>query len=174
MLGVDCGEFNTLGWLHLHHEMVPSQVRFSVTGKTVVASVAHIGASGTIGDDMPALKAWMDFKGVERAGRPFCLFFDNPRETPEEEPRSEACIPILRPFLPEGKFRTKELPETAVAEMKHEGSPDEFYLTYELFLESLINGVYRILGPAREYYTAMTEVKGPRTSFLIQQPIAKE
>lgn len=123
---------------------------------------------------MKDLKAWIDSNGVEQTGYPFCLFYDNPTETPEEELRSEACIPVAARFKPAGKVMVKEIPETEVAETRHEGSSEKFAETYGPFLEGLLNSGYQIVGPAREYFMAVADARGPGSGFLIQQPIAKK
>jgi DNA gyrase inhibitor GyrI len=149
-------------------------MKFSVSPKLTVASVEHRGSYATIGEDMRELKAWIDSRGIEQAGYPFCLFYDNPTETPESELRSDACIPVLNAFEPEGKFMMKQMDQVDVAETRHEGPPETFAKTYGPFLEKLINSGYRLLGPAREYFTAVSSVKGPGSGFLIQQPVARK
>ncbi len=155
-------------------QMGTPEMRFSVAGRMTVASVAHTGTYSSIGRDMLELKAWIDSHRIGQAGYPFCLFFDNPSETPESELRSEACIPVSNPFKQDGRFLMKELPEVNVAETRHRGPPERFGMTYGPFLEWLMNNGYQILGPAREYYMAVTDVSGPGAGFLIQQPVAKK
>ncbi len=123
---------------------------------------------------MGKLKSWMDSKGIEQSGYPFCLFYDNPSETRASELRSEACIPVAKPFTSEDDYKMKEFGETRVAETRHTGPPEEFGKTYGPFLEGLLNQGYRIVGPAREYFMTVTEVMGPGSGFLIQQPVAKK
>ncbi len=154
--------------------MTAGETKFSVSPKLVVASVEHRGPYDGIGAAMRELKDWIDAKGIEQSGYPFCLFYDNPRETPANELRSEACIPVSGPFEGEGKFKLKELPEASVAETRHEGPPEQFPMTYGPFLEGLLDSGYQLLGPAREYFTTVSDVKGPGSGFLIQQPIAKK
>lgn len=132
------------------------------------------GPYSGIGETMARLRDWMDLKGVSPAGYPFCLYYDNPQEIPATDLRSEACIPVSAPFDPEGDFRMKEMPESRVAETKHKGPPEEFAKTYGPFLEGLLDAGYKIVGPAREFYTEVALVKGPGSGFLIQQPVAKQ
>jgi DNA gyrase inhibitor GyrI len=150
------------------------EVRFTKAPKLVVAYAQRRGPYEEIGGAMRSLKTWIDSKGIEQAGYPFCMFYDNPSETPATELRSEACIPVARQFEPEGEFRSKELEEADVAETRHEGPPEEFAKTYGPFLEGLLNQGYSLMGPAREYFRTALEVRGPGSGFLIQQPIAKK
>lgn len=150
-----------------------SQARFTRAPKLVVAFVERRGAYSGIGGDMLKLKHWIDSKGIEQAGHPFCQYYDNPGETPVESLRSEACIPVARGFTPEGEFKMKELEETPVAETRHTGRPEDFAATYGPFLEGLLREGYELVGPAREYYATVSAVEGPGSGFLIQQPVAK-
>lgn len=153
--------------------MASPEVKFTNAPKLTVAFVENKGSYSQIGRSMRDLKDWIDSKGIEQSGYPFCLFYDNPTETPKDELRSEACIPVGKAFDPEGEFKLKELEETQVAETRHQGPPEEFAKTYGPFLEGLLNQGFRIVGPAREYFMTVSDVKGPGSGFLIQQPIAK-
>ncbi|MDG6901530.1 MAG: GyrI-like domain-containing protein [Nitrososphaerota archaeon] len=153
--------------------MAYPEVRFLTAPKLVVAAVERRGSYSRVGVEMQELKSWIDSKGVEQAGYPFCLYYDNPSETPEAELRSEACIPVRRQFQPEGEVKMKELGEVQVAETRHPGPPEEFGRTYGPFLEGLLKAGYSLVGPAREYYTSVMDVRGPGSGFLIQQPVAK-
>jgi DNA gyrase inhibitor GyrI len=150
------------------------EVKFTTAPKVIVAFIERRGAYSGIGEDMQKLKNWIDSKGIEQAGYPFCQYFDNPGETPEASLRSEACIPVRKEFHPEGEFKMKELGEAQVAETKHTGRPEDFATTYGPFLEGLLKQGYDLVGPAREYYMTVSGVKGPGSGFLIQQPIAKK
>ncbi len=154
-------------------KMAAPEVAFTTAKKMVVAYVERHGAYSGIGESMAKLKNWIDAKGIEQAGYPFCLFYDNPEETPQTELRSDACIPVGREFAPEGEFKLKTLDEVAAAETRHAGNPEDFAKTYGPFLEGLLKQGYRLVGPAREYFMTVSDVRGPGSGFLIQQPIAK-
>jgi DNA gyrase inhibitor GyrI len=153
--------------------MSSPEVKIKVAPKVMVAFIERRGAYSGIGETMSRLKEWLDHKGIEQSGYPFCLFYDNPFETPEAELRSEACIPVAKEFVAEGDFRMKTFDQMDVAETRHTGPPEEFGKTYGPFLEGLLKSGYKILGPAREYFMAVADVKGPGSGFLIQQPISK-
>jgi effector-binding domain-containing protein len=154
--------------------MAEPVISFRVAPKMVVASLEKRGAYTGVGEAMRELKEWVASKGVKQVGNPFCLYFDNPSETSESLLRSEVCIPVAVALKGEGRFRIREFAETQVAETRHHGPPKKFAVTYGPFLETLLKSGYRLLGPAREYYTNVTDVTGPGAGFLIQQPIAKE
>lgn len=152
--------------------MTGPEVIFTVSPKQTVVFLERKGAYSGVGEAMMKLKKWADSNHIAQVGRPFCLYFDNPMETPEAELRSEVCIPIAKAVQGEGQFKVKELAETQVAETKHVGPPEKFAETYGPFLEGLLKSGYRLLGPAREYYLSAKEVTGPGAGILIQQPIA--
>lgn len=154
--------------------MVAPEVRFTDAPRMIVAFLERKGPYAGVGETMRRLKSWIDSKGIVQAGHPFCMFYDNPTETPAGELRSEACIPVGKPFPPEGNYKVKELAEAVVAETRHRGPPEDFAKTYGPFLEGLLNQGYRIVGPAREYFLTVSDVKGPGSGFLIQQPVAKK
>ena len=153
--------------------MASPEVKFATSPPMRVAFVERRGSYSGIREEMLRLKNWIDSKGIEQAGYPFCQYFDNPGETPAAELKSEACIPVRGGFQPEAEFRMKELGEAPVAETRHTGRPEEFAKTYGPFLEGLLSQGYSLVGPAREYYMTISEVRGPGSGFLIQQPIAK-
>ncbi len=154
--------------------MAAPEVKFITAPKLIVAAIERRGSYSTIGESMRELKTWIDSKGIEQAGYPFCLFYDNPTETPEAELRSEACIPVAKPFEPEGNYKMKEFSEALVAETRHQGPSEEFAKTYGPFLEGLSNQGYQIVGPAREYFMAVSDVNGPGSGFLIQQAVTRK
>ena len=148
-------------------------VEFKVAPGIVVASLEVRGPYPRVAEAMRELKSWIDSKGVKQVEHPFCLYCDNPTETPAPELRSEVCIPVAKFLEDKGMFRIKELAETQVAVTHYAGPPDKFALTYCPFLEGLLKHEYRLIGPARECYVNITDATGPRAGFLIQQPIEK-
>ena len=154
--------------------MASPEVKFGTAPKVLVAYLERKGAYSSIGETMRSLKDWIDSKGIEQAGYPFCVFYDNPNETLEPELRSEACIPVGNAFEPEGDIKVKELAEVQVVEARHEGPPEDFAMTYGNLLQWLLNQGYQVLGPAREYFMSVSKVEGPGSGFLIQQPVAKK
>ena len=149
------------------------EVRFSTSPSMTAVCAARRGAYSGIGDTLASLSRWLESKGVEPAGDPFCLFYDNPGETPEDELRSEACVPVASPVQGTGEFRTKEFPAAKVAETSHPGPQQDFPWTYGPFLEGLLKLGFVIDGPAREYFRKASDVKGPGSGYLIQQPVSK-
>jgi DNA gyrase inhibitor GyrI len=148
-------------------------VEFKVAPRIVVASSERRRPYAGVADAMRDPKSWTDSKGIEQTGYHFCLYYDDPTETPESELRSEVCIPIAGVLDGEGRFRVKEMAETEVAETRHRGPPGQFAMTYGPFLEGLLKSGCRILGQTRGYYMTISCATGPDAGLLIQQPVAK-
>jgi effector-binding domain-containing protein len=149
------------------------EVKSGRSKRTTVASVGRRGPYSGIGGDMSSLKRWIESNHVQESGHPFCMFYDNPLETPEGELRSGACIPVTQPFESEGRSGCRELPEVEVAETSHPGPPEESYKTYGPFLQGLLKAGYRLQGPAWEGFRSVDDVRGPGSGYLIRQPIAQ-
>ena len=154
--------------------MALPDISYRTSPPMTVVYAERRGSYSGIGEAMAELSGWLKSVGAEPAGDPFCLFYDNPGETPERELRSEACIPVKARVSPAGKFRSKDIPQTQVAETKHSGPPEEFGRTYGPFLEGLLKQGFSLDGPAREYFRKVSDVKGPGSGYLIQQPISKK
>lgn len=154
--------------------MAPPEVTFSKAPKLLVAYAEQRGPYSGVGETMKRLKEWIDQEGVEQVGYPFCMFYDNPTETPASELRSDACIPVARTVESQGEVKFKELGEVDIAETRHEGPPEEFARTYGPFLGRLLEQGYRLEGPAREYFMSVSDVKGPGSGFVIRQPVSKK
>lgn len=148
-------------------------VKFARSHRMVVAFAPWVGPYSEVGEQMLKLREWLDSKGISPAGDPFCLFYDNPGETPPGELRSEACIPVAGELQQGGEFGTKVFEGTEVAETSHRGPPEEFGKTYGPFLEGLLKAGYDFAGPAREFFHGASEAKGPGYGYLIQQPVVK-
>ena len=151
----------------------PVETRFSRSRRMVVACMEVRGPYDEVAGPMKELDGWLRKRGKEASGDPFCLFYDNPGETPPGELRSEVCVPVAEPFAPEGKVRTKVLEAADVAETRHRGPPEEFGRTYGPFLEGLLRQGFRLVGPAREFYASAADARGPGTGYLIQQPVSR-
>ena len=95
--------------------MAGPKVTFATAPRMVAASLKHNGSYTRIGETMEKLAEWARAKKLEPAGNPFCLYYDNPGETPVDELRSEACIPVRRSFRGQGEVVPNEFPEAAVA-----------------------------------------------------------
>ena len=138
-----------------------------------VASFELTGPYENWGRGLMELKGWLEKRKIATVGPPIGLFYDNPRETPPQELRSEACIPIKGEVASEGRFRIKDLPESRVASTKHRGPPEEYSVTYGSFLEKLLRPGYVLDGPAREIFDRPSPHLSPGKGVVIQQPVRR-
>lgn len=139
-----------------------------------VAYLEWKGAYSGVRGAMTELDGWVRGSGAAQAGFPFCVFFDNPFETPEAELRSAVCIPVRGELRPEGEYEVRDLSPVDVAETKHEGPPEKFGETYGPFLEGLSRQGYSVAEPPREYFRTAEDVRGPGSGFAIRQPVSKK
>jgi effector-binding domain-containing protein len=138
-----------------------------------VVYIERRGPYEGIGLDLQEISDWLAAEKVQAAGKPFCMYYDNPGETPRSELKSEACMPVSGRVRTVGRMKVKELLAADVAETAHKGKPEDFAMTYGPFLEWLITHGYKLDGPAREYYDAITAKMGPGSGVLIQQPVRR-
>lgn len=153
--------------------MQAPEIRYGRSPRIMAAALELRGPYTSIGRGFRELKGLMDAGGIEQAGKPFALFYDNPTEKKAAELVSEVCIPVSKIFVSMGRFRFKVLEECEVAETRHMGPPERYTETYGALLESLLNKGHRLVGPAREFFDSPSEDAAPGKGFLIQQPIKR-
>jgi effector-binding domain-containing protein len=153
--------------------MQPQEIRYRRSPRITAAALELRGPYTGVGMGLVELKGLMDAGGIEQAGKPFALFYDNPTAKPASELVSEVCIPVSKSFESMGRFRFKVLEECEVAETRHTGPQERYTETYGLFLESLLNQGFRLVGPAREFFESPSADALPGKGFLIQQPVRR-
>jgi len=82
-------------------------------------------------DVLDELMGW-----IMRVGHPFCappraVYYDDPEEVPEDELRAEVCLPVAERVMGDDEVENKQLPETEVAYIMHEGPYDGIPAVYE-------------------------------------------
>jgi effector-binding domain-containing protein len=160
-------------WGKCEKLMVMPHISFETIQKTTVASRDLTGSYENFGKGLSELQAWLNSKGIKTNGKPMGLFYDNPFETPSENLRSKACIPISGNVVAEGNFKIEDLPGGLVAKTRHEGKPAEYTQTYGAMLEWLLNNGYNLLGPAREIFQETSPILQPGMGVEIQQPVSR-
>jgi effector-binding domain-containing protein len=149
------------------------EMKYGRSPRIMAAALELKGSYAGIGKAFLELKGLMDAGGIEQAGKPFALFYDNPTEKQAADLVSEVCIPVSREFESMGRFRFKVLEAAEVAETRHTGTPESYTETYGLFLESLLKEGFRLAGPTREFFESPSAEAAPGRGFLIQQPVKK-
>jgi DNA gyrase inhibitor GyrI len=138
-----------------------------------VVSLECTGPYEELGFNFIQLKGWLDKARVRVEGRPIGLFYDNPKETPREALRSEACLPVLSFVRSQGRFKMKELPGGTVAVTKYEEVPGDYTEIYGPYLEELLSSGYRLIGPAREIFRNISPELRPGMGIQIEQLISR-
>ncbi|HPF15274.1 MAG: GyrI-like domain-containing protein [Planctomycetes bacterium] len=112
----------------------------------------HIGSYTETGTLLPALHRELAAQGLEPAGAPFCLFYEDPALVPVAQLRSRACVPIAGARSPKAPLAYDVLPSTTVAYAFVSGAYPDVPRGYA--------GVYQFMkrmnwvenGPIREIY----------------------
>jgi len=106
---------------------------------------------------LPQVHRAMVDQGLEPAGPPFALFYDDPGTTPVEQLRSRACVPVEDVADPQGELDFDVLPSTTVVYAFVAGAYPDVPRSYP--------GIYAYLGaqgwvengPIRETYLVAPE-----------------
>jgi effector-binding domain-containing protein len=115
--------------------------------------VEHIGDYRVLGDSMRAVLSLGAAAGLETAGPPFALFFDDPARVPAGELRSRACLPVGR--RPEGlgtELRYDVLPSAMVVYGRVAGAYPEVPRAYPALLGYMKRLGWTPGAPVREIY----------------------
>jgi effector-binding domain-containing protein len=112
----------------------------------------HRGDYRRIGDAMRRLFACAESLGLEGAGVPFALFFDDPGRTPADELRARVCISIDERPDRLGELAYDVLPRAMVAYARVPGAYPEAARSYPALFAYLRDLGWSAGGPVREVY----------------------
>jgi effector-binding domain-containing protein len=112
----------------------------------------QFGTYTATADHIPAVLREMRAQGLEPSGAPFCLFYDDPAQTPVNELYSRACIPIDSARSPTTPLRYDVLPSRTVAYAIISGHYDEAPRAYPHIIDYMRSKSWAIDGPIREIY----------------------
>jgi len=101
---------------------------------------------------LPVVHRTMREQGLEPAGAPFGLFFDDPGLVPAAELRSRACVPVDRPVKTSGALRYEVLPSTTVVYAVAGGAYPEVPRCYPGLYAYMARMGWTESGPIRELY----------------------
>jgi effector-binding domain-containing protein len=104
-------------------------------------------------DSMRALFEAAEGLGLQPAGAPFALFFDDPGRVPVAELRARACLPVLEPpARKHGLLEYDVLPRAMVVYARVQGAYPEAARIYPALFSYLRDLGWRQGGPVREVY----------------------
>ncbi len=135
----------------------------------------HQGSYTDTAAHIPALLREMKVQGLEAAGPPFCLFYDDPAQTPVEQLRSRACVPINGLRSPRSPLDYNFLPSRSVVYAFVSGPYPNAPRAYpKLFQEMERNG-WVMDGPILERYIVPPEEAKAASDFVceIQIPFGR-
>ena len=115
--------------------------------------IEHVGDYRRMGDSMRQLFASTAGCGIEGAGAPFALFFDDPGRVAVGELRGRACLPVAeRPFGLGSGLEFDLLPRSMVVYARVGGAYPNAARAYPALFEYLRELGWRQGGPIREVY----------------------
>lgn len=125
-----------------------------------VAFIEHSGPYDKIPWDlyMGELYGWAKENKVMPGFHPFAIYYDNPRQKPPEQLRSEVCIGFKGDAKAKGRIHTREMPEMLVSTISHKGPGSEFVNTYARLAKWNEENGYVCTGPPIEVYSKKPEV----------------
>ena len=97
------------------------RVKLDKVPRIRVAYVQIKGPYDQWGKHLMELVSLLDSRNVQIGGAPFGLFYDSPLETPPENLRSEACIPVKGRIAASTGIKVKQMEAARVATTVHEG-----------------------------------------------------
>jgi effector-binding domain-containing protein len=114
--------------------------------------IEHIGSYTDTGSLIPLLQREMVAQGLEPAGPPFALYFDDPGTVPPARLRSRACLPIGGPRSPKAPLQYDVLPSTTVVYAVIGGPYPDVPRAYPGLYAYLAKQGWVENGPVRETY----------------------
>src|SRR3972149_841946 len=117
-----------------------------------VAYVPHHGVYGDIGLAFQRLLHLLRERRLRPDGPMIALYYDEPTGEPAEEPRSEACVPVIGEVRADSELRVRDLPPGAVASLIHDGPPSRYAESYSVLDAWIKENGYARAGPIREVY----------------------
>ncbi len=140
-----------------------------------VAFIAGQGPYSEIGPVFNELYKWLADKGIEPAGPPFGIYYDDPRKVPPEECRYEICVAVGAETLGDSLVQIKEIPEMEVASLTYMGPYEKVAPSWDKIYGWIYKNKYEPAGPGMEIYLNSPE-KVTEDSLLIEirVPIKKK
>lgn len=114
--------------------------------------VEFVGSYTETGRLLPMVHQAMEAQGIEPAGPPFALYYDDPGKTPIEHLRSRACVPVADRVNVTGELAWDLLPSTTVVYAFASGAYPEVPRAYPGMYRYMAESGWVENGPIRETY----------------------
>ena len=113
-----------------------------------------LGDYRRLGDAMRRLNAESESVGIDVAGLPFALFFDDPGRVAADALRARVCLPVAERPARLGVLRFDTLPRAMVVYARVPGAYPEAARSYPALFSYLRELGWSVGGPVREVYQA--------------------
>lgn len=121
------------------------------------------------------LTRWAMGKGLQIAGTPFTIYYNNPMEVPIEELVFEVGMPIVGETQPEGKVKIKIIPSQMVLSTMLVGPYDKLGEIHMALGEYADKNGYEIIGaPMEIYFNCPTDVSESELLTEVHFPVVKK
>jgi len=145
----------------------------SIEPQTVM-SLSFTGPYEQTGDRLDELMAWLLRAGHPYSAPPFCIYYDDPEQVPEDELRAEVCLPIEEQCDGDHTVTRKTVPGGEFACLVHTGPYEGIREVYRHLFDWMQQNGYRhlvelgtrevfhkILGQVDSVEELVTEVQVP-------------
>ncbi len=120
--------------------------------------VEFVGSYTETGRLLPMVHRAMQAQGIDPAGPPFALYYDDPGVTPIERLRSRACVPVEDRVSVSGDLAFDLLPSTTVVYAFASGAYPEVPRAYPEMYRYMAESGWVENGPIRETYLVAPNV----------------
>ncbi|MFT5284924.1 MAG: effector-binding domain-containing protein [Planctomycetota bacterium] len=109
--------------------------------------------------------------GLAISGPAFCLFYDDPGETPMAELRSRICLPVHAGEVQPGPWQFDVLPRSTVVYAAVSGPHRSVALSYSAIFNHIAENGWTVSGPICEIYLADPELDSRITEVITEVQI---
>lgn len=129
------------------------QIEFREDETRRLVGVRHIGPYHEIGEAFGRMGQWLATSGIQDAGPMVGIYWDDPRSTPENELRSDACVQIPAGVeISDPSVTVSELPGGLRAYLPHRGSYAKLGESWGALMGGVFAAGRRPNGPGYEVY----------------------
>lgn len=155
-------------------EVKISEITVKKVEATRVAAINEQGPYEEMGKVLAELYGWLSDKGIQPAGPPFGIFYDDPSEVAPEKLRYKICFPLSQNIQGDDRIKIETIPAIEAASIIHKGPYSEVGPAWEKLSKWIEKEGYQWAGAGREIYLNDPE-NTPEDELLteIQIPVKK-
>jgi effector-binding domain-containing protein len=153
-------------------------VEIKTTAPETVAYLSMRGPYAQIPEAMGRLYRWVSQQGLQPAGMPAGVYFDDPQTVKEDSSRWAVQTPVAGdpPTLDDSDgMGIKRVEPRLVASVMYHGAYEHIAPTYDQLGEWIASNGYRIVGPPEELYYSDPATTAPKDYVTeIRFPVAPQ